>query len=1029
MFVIQRQSTTGLFVVIDTDTGRALGRGELPQEAINSAIVRGMPAENRQALLIEARAIVDQENTAQPPLDSSAAQTVQDDAPTGPSAQLAATTPVAVNVSNTDTGTNSPVRTLEQTQATTNQNGNSVGILLPDETGIVGTIRKNPETGELYDSAGLNLATSPGTGAGDDSASQAGPGTGNTAINNATAAGSSANNAIFKQIIPQPNVLDNFQNYTYHASVYMMTPTQANTLALSNRKTVNGYYLLFQSGGAPPNTGGPPTGNLSDAGRNPAFPNDFYIDSITIENFLSGSQKTAHATSSIKFAVVEPAGITLIDNLYAAVQQIMGGNTGPINYNAITYLMIIRFYGYDQDGNIVSGIGGPSNSAVIEKFIPFRLSKVDFSIQNKLVTYNFEGMPMGAGGGNGVAYGTRRGTIPYDMQLTAVTLDQLLGSKTAVTESNSNSAPENSPGATTTTGAALGPAPPTADAAASMNSSLQQGLAAALNKFQQELVRNGTYDVADIYEIVLDPEIAKSKIVPPGSKVEKRHVPVGPANVVQALDIDRLSVEQNAKSMPIVAGMQIVQVIDLAIRNSNYMIGQQNLLFNSQDVSESNGGSSGKPVTWFNITFATTQLAYDRKRNDYGFKITYTVKPFQIDNYYSRYFPVNKFRGLHKSYPYWFTGKNIAVLEYQETLNNLYNLTVSGNEKIPNLSDRQRRTLTSSMREIPFVSFASRSSESSQGSEARQYEGVANLAESLYDPIGLANSKIKIVGDPAWMAQGRASSGVTSTDLSNPGFGPDGTINFDHGQVLFEVVWQKPQDYDLDTGLADPYKNKSKQPQQSRVYTATKCTSEFRQGRFEQTLEGLLYKFIKTPNPNNKAASALVPSNVGSSNADGGADGGADGQADAGALASSVPGTRFDARPPTASTASGVDDQIAANGSFRGLRADVLGVANSVGGLGFANSVGGLSIAAQRQNVAALSVPTTEVISDSISDGTFAVPSSGSTNQTTSSNPPMPSTTGDGQTVGIATRLARSAALIASVAVSNAAPQDIVKDA
>jgi len=54
--------------------------------------------------------------------------------------------------------------------------------------------------------------------------------------------------------IPQPNILDKFASYTYSASVYLMSAKQYERLLLSNKKNINGYFLLFQSGGAPTNT-------------------------------------------------------------------------------------------------------------------------------------------------------------------------------------------------------------------------------------------------------------------------------------------------------------------------------------------------------------------------------------------------------------------------------------------------------------------------------------------------------------------------------------------------------------------------------------------------------------------------------------------------------------------------------------------------------------------------------------------------------------------------------------------------------
>jgi hypothetical protein len=98
-------------------------------------------------------------------------------------------------------------------------------------------------------------------------------------------------------IVPQPNVLDRFASYTYSASVYLMSTKQYTQLLRSKKKTINGYNLLFQSGGAPPNNGGF-QGALGD-------------------NALPGKQtQSPHMVTNLKFTVVEPGNISLLDRLY-----------------------------------------------------------------------------------------------------------------------------------------------------------------------------------------------------------------------------------------------------------------------------------------------------------------------------------------------------------------------------------------------------------------------------------------------------------------------------------------------------------------------------------------------------------------------------------------------------------------------------------------------------------------------------------------------------------------------------------------
>jgi hypothetical protein len=666
--------------------------------------------------------------------------------------------------------------------------------------------------------------------------------------------------------------------------------------------------LLVQSGGAPQNSGGfkgaldtnqqtfyenngassstasIPGANDADAGRNPAFPLDFYIDSVTIDNFLTGGGTRApHAVKGIKFSVMENNGITLLDRLYEAVQDFMpaSGQKNGINYASVVYLMVIRFYGYDEQGNLVTNIGGSNSdpNSVIEKFIPFKISKCDWTIENKLVTYNIEGLSPGEGSGAG----TRRGTIPYNIELTASTIGDLLGQDLTFSGAQATAA---APGKATTNvssaqaerddaaavdAANTAGAPPKADAAPATKkpSSITQGLMGAMNQFQQDLVKEGVYEKADQYEIVFaNPgpggggnAIKNAKLIPPGTKVDARQTGTAPPSTTDPKSADMATVYKDIKSRnySITAGMQLVQAIELAIRNSTFITDQNVLFFDDNDALQVKDDANKKDIVWFNITFQSTQLEYDNKRNDYAHKITFIINTYTPMNFNSNYYPVNKFRGLHKQYNYWFTGKNTSVIEYKETMNNLYNLTISGDQTKGNLGFQQRKALTSSMRDQPFLTFQTASTENSAGDSGKQNEPQANLAESLYDPVGLANCNLKIVGDPAWIQQGSFAGGVSPQEFNFNAFLPDGTINFDAREVMFEVAWQRPDDYDITTGLADPYaKSSSRQPIQSRVYTAMQCTSEFRQGSFYQNIQGKLYFFMK-PNASNKAATAPPP--------------------------------------------------------------------------------------------------------------------------------------------------------------------------
>ena len=885
-----RQAYNTAIAIAETRTGLQIGRAINAPAGINLNFISPNDIPSFASL-----------SGAAPSSSTSAAQTVQDDAVSNPTAnpQLQAgangrvsTAPASTAPSNAvatptlasgggDSGTNGNTVTLQQSQATSNSQQNTaaaagaptaggatpappIGTGFGDDqaeytTDSLGNTFKD---GTLYRAAEVDESPPvapgstlpPGTGFGDDPGEEfTTDSLGNTYKNGklyraaevddslaGPTVGSAPVDTGARNIIPQPNALDGYASYTWSASVYLLSPTQYTTLLRSKIKNLNGYQLLFQSAGAP--TGG----------RSPSFPNDFYMDNIVMNNSLPGQVTgAAHMVTDLKFTVYEPNGITLLDRLYEAVQKFQVGN-----YTACQYLMVMRFYGYDANGNLVGGSSTAGNQGidgapVIEKFIPFIISQIKWSVQSKIVQYDFECAPVG----QLVGGTTARGTVPYDTQLVSSTVEGMLsGDVTATTQ------PSNAPaGAVAST-----PAPDKANAA----SAKRQGLMAAMNEYQAQLVKEGIYKYPDQYSI----EFAKgaeaikgAKIQLPGNKQDKDSTGGDPPATEnpQALLPEKQRVDLTSRKFSITAGQQIIQAIDLVIRNSHYILDQAlTSVDSSTGLEELNAAATTKEVSWFQITMEAQPRQYDPNRNDFAYDIKFVISKYLLQDLVSLYFPLNNFRGVHKSYEYWFTGKNTAVIDYTANFDALYNITVTGDNPEKSGAAKIREAFTSSMRDIPKIVYASRSTESVAGApSAPQGSGLevsANLAEYLYDPSSLGSTKLRIIGDPAWIQQGSLYRGVNAKEFDYSAFLPDGTINFDSQQVMFEIAWQRPEDYDLGTGLADPYSRTqnfegSRQPVQSYVYLATQCVSEFKGGKFEQTIEGSLYMLPKRKKPTNAA--------------------------------------------------------------------------------------------------------------------------------------------------------------------------------
>jgi hypothetical protein len=459
-WVINQNRDTGGWYVEDTDTGKKYYAGD-PGAAISDAIREGgMPASLRSTLNAEADAIIiadkarineiqrkqqeeadaqaakDAERAKQaeipPPASAAAAVAISGEGatqhpPAPPETATGRVTPtqaatLAGGTPAADSGTNAPTRTLAQTQ--------SVPAQPAQPAQQTDANRETPTAGGKT-----------GVGAANDDRS----GTRSTT----------------KMIIdkfsgtvkPKPNVLDQYASYTYSISWYLLAPeTYGKVLnSRTQRPNLAGDQLLMQSGGAPVSGNTP-----GSVGRNAYFPNDYYLDNLEIKSVMLGSgSRSAHNSTEIKFIVTEPNGITLYENLYQAVKEVY--NEVNLPYSQAQFCLVIRFYGYDAQGNLVAAHAPNTSvtdrSAVVEKFYPFKIKNIKFRIANRLVEYSVEAVCIPYD----VGMSTNRGTINSSMELAGLTvLDLLEGTGVSTAEP----APEDTGRITTATPPTSPPPPP-----------------------------------------------------------------------------------------------------------------------------------------------------------------------------------------------------------------------------------------------------------------------------------------------------------------------------------------------------------------------------------------------------------------------------------------------------------------------------------------------------------------------------------------------------------------------------------------
>jgi hypothetical protein len=387
-------------------------------------------------------------------------------------------------------------------------------------------------------------------------------------------------------------------------------------------------------------------------------------------------------------------------------------------------------------------------------------------------------------------------------------------------------------------------APPNASAAPKPSTpTVGTGLVAALNNFQLNLLKGGQIEIADIYEIQFPDVrfgkiISDASIVPPGGLDKALAVGAAGGSAADKLLPNKQSMDPKSRARAASAGQQIVQFIDQVIRSSSYIQDQSGEIWNQSIGKWEKSTARAQQFAWFQVLCNIDILGYDYKRKDHAYRMVFTVVPFETPML-STYFPSGKYRGVHKAYRYWFTGENSAVLNFEQSFNNQWTQAITGTTT-PDIRVQKANFQTNpNYQETWKTNVFPASSQSNQGGDKYTNEPGANAADFLYT-ADLATAKITIVGDPAWLPS-PLTDYVSPEMFTTSPFLADGTINSVASGAYFQITFNTPADYNLQTGLIDPSTTPTGPGNTntvSTVYVASKATHIFKGGKFTQELEG-----------------------------------------------------------------------------------------------------------------------------------------------------------------------------------------------
>ncbi len=641
------------------------------------------------------------------------------------------------------------------------------------------------------------------------------------------------------------NPLGYFSSYNYQISLYMITPDAYNAFIASGRKQIDalataggtpeeaaragqaGAYLVAQSGGI----------NNTNTARAPGFVFDYGIDNLVITTATNGkATETSSNVTEIKFQITEPYGFSFITKLTQAANALgeyakSMGQGWPENPNKQFFILGVRFLGYDEAGNRLTGQevydgvqldpnGNPSG--LFTTYYDIVITELKFKIDGKATVYNIKAASLPPQ----KAFSIKKGVITSNKEVTAATVDE------AITQ-----------------------------------------LFDKLNQDQIKLKEDGKINEVSEYRVryLGEParEIAEAELVTPEDIDKFKWPGAGAKTTTQSTAAAEVkSQPDNTKRSITFSGSPatpILQAINNIIAQSSYLRDALKVVYTTslepdpkKKSAKESKPDTKKTIKWYNCSAEISNARWDSKINDWAYTITYVLQTYEtpiIDSSYAN--PGKRYYGPHKRYEYWYTGKNSEVLQYEQTLDNSYfNVSFGGNQPgstggdaatggndagtantADNGGNASKGDATISVAPNQFTN-QPRIGKLGAGLEAQN-----NYLTTLYDPGAYASAKITILGDPDFLVQDSASG---ENQIYSRFYGTNGfTVNPNGGQVFIEIDFKEAVDYTSNTGTLNInesiyfYKyppNISKQIK-GVSYMVIQVTSTFANGKFTQLLE------------------------------------------------------------------------------------------------------------------------------------------------------------------------------------------------
>ena len=663
---------------------------------------------------------------------------------------------------------------------------------------------------------------------------------------------------------PLPNPLREYVNYTYNLSFHVIPPE------IYNRMAVDKNYVYI-----PKDQNGRGTVLIASAGRrdqkifdrHPEFKEDFYFENLKFTTVVGMNSRSRHSNAiEINFTLIEPYGFTLINRLLKIADQL---NTK--SWMQIPFMLQIDFMGNTNEGSVLHPI--PNQT----KYLPVKLIGCKSKVTPRGAEYQLQCVPF-----NHQAFTETIASTPAHFEVQATTIkdffsvtgsageaENIIRVRKAGKERQDQLAKqiedEKKKDPKSPRIAELG------REINSLNRDIQTmgyqvgSYAAALNSYQLQLQKNNHIRITEEFNFVFDPEFADSKIVVPKKTTANRTqmltlgTPGGIAAIRAQAGLPTVGANTNIETFAINAGTNILEVISMAMRNSEFIRNQiidpateppEN--FSVPQDGQKAADDAGKPIVWFKIIPVLELREFDTKRDIYAKKITYHVKKFTYYNTKFRDAPKSRPTYNCKEYHYMYSGKNESILSFDIDFDVMFytaitadrgkiqTTTVQSKQPDDNKDDSQSAERPVGVTNNVTQMVSGQADQVNPGSPDSKASLVNDFSKSMMSSSrgDMINVNLKIIGDPHLIKQ---------DDLFfNPANNPDqrvdqivdprsNSIIFDATEVFALLTFRTPTDINLNTGFMNF--DQAEYSVFSGVYKIITVENEFSRGQFTQTLQ------------------------------------------------------------------------------------------------------------------------------------------------------------------------------------------------